>query len=143
VRQSLQWALRGLGHRYRARRILRIPPSRQPLIRRPLALANTGLDNVYIAPYKHFHDNPFQGLFDPTDPLHLLQGAITAVLPDSRILGTVTFTVDSQVQGGINNIPFVTNQANAARVMATFWIQRVQPALGLRDLFCNMRSECS
>jgi hypothetical protein len=96
----------------------------------PIGLGTTDLNNPYFAPYKHFRDNPFQGLFDPTNPLKLLQGAITSVMPKSKVIDTITFTVDSQVQGGIINIPFVISQANATRVTATFWIQRVQPEHG-------------
>ena len=29
--------------------------------------------NPYLLPYKHFHDNLFEGLFDPTDPTALLE----------------------------------------------------------------------
>ena len=25
-------------------------------------------NSPYLLPYKHFHDNPFKGLFDPTSP---------------------------------------------------------------------------
>jgi len=92
----------------------------------PIGLASTSLDNVYFGPYKHFHDQPFKGIFDPTDPLKLLSGAIAQVLPGANVLETTTFTVDSQVNGGIQNIPFVISQANATRVTATFWIQKVQ-----------------
>jgi hypothetical protein len=96
----------------------------------PIGLGTVDLTNPYFAPYKHFHDNPFKNLFDPTDPLKLLQGAITSVLPKAKVVETTTFTVDSQVQGGINNIPFVICQADATRVTATFWIQRVQTEHG-------------
>jgi hypothetical protein len=96
----------------------------------PIGLANSDLTNPYFGPYKHFHDNPFKSVFDPTDPLALLDGAISKVLPGASVVETTTFTVDSQIQGGIQNIPFVINQANATRVTATFWIQKVQPSTG-------------
>jgi len=92
----------------------------------PIGLPSTSLTNPYLGPYKQFHDHPFQGLFDPTDPLSLLNGAIAGALPGAVVLETTTFTVDSQVSGGIQNIPFVICQANAARVTATFWIQKVR-----------------
>jgi hypothetical protein len=90
--------------------------------------------NVYLGPYKHFHDNPFKGNvqaagfpgFDPTNPIAILNGAIQASFPGAVIEETTTFTVDSQVSGGLQNIPFVVKQANATRVTATFWIQRVK-----------------
>ena len=98
----------------------------------PIGLANSSLTNPYFGPYKHFHDNPFQGVFDPTAPLAILNGAITHVHPQAKILETTTFTVDSTVSGGIQNIPFVICQANATRVLATFWIQKVETGHGIR-----------
>jgi len=98
----------------------------------PIGLPTNNLDNPYFGPYKHFHDSPFQNVFDPTDPLQILVGTITRAFPGSQILETTTFTVDSQANGGIQNIPFVICQANATRVTATFWIQKVQIAAGVR-----------
>lgn len=78
--------------------------------------------NGYLAPYKHFHDNPFQGLFDPTDPTALL----AAANQDVDIVRTTTLQFDSTVaSGGINNIPFIVAQANASEMKATFWIQEL------------------
>jgi len=104
----------------------------------PIGLGSSDLNNPYFGPYKNFHDNPFKGNvaapgfpgFDPTDPLDILVGAVTGSLPGSNILETTTFTVDSQTQGGISNIPFVICQANATQVTATFWIQKVQTNTG-------------
>jgi hypothetical protein len=93
----------------------------------PIGLGTPDLDkNPYFAPYKHFRTNKFQGIFDPTDPLALLAPAVAGAFPGSKVLETTTFTVDSTVQGGIQNIPFVINQANATRVTATFWIEKVE-----------------
>ncbi len=93
----------------------------------PIGLGSTSLANPYFGPYKQFHDHPFQRIFDPTNPLALLNGAIANAIPGSKILETTTFTVDSTVTGGgIHNIPFVTCQANATQVLSTFWIQKVQ-----------------
>jgi hypothetical protein len=96
----------------------------------PIGLGSTDLGNPYLGPYKHFHDHLFENLFDPTDPLKLLNGAIPLVKKGAKVIETTIFTVDSQVQGGIQNIPFVIRQANAVRVTATFWIQKVQPSDG-------------
>lgn len=98
----------------------------------PIGLGSTDLNNPYFGPYKHFHDHPFKGIFDPTDPLKLLNGTIPQVLPGASVVETTTFTVDSQVQGGIQNIPFVIHQADATRVLSTFWIQKVQTPKGVR-----------
>lgn len=78
--------------------------------------------NGYLAPYKHFHDNLFQGLFDPTDPTALLTAANQGV----TIVRTTKLEFDTTVaSGGIHNIPFVVAQANASEMKATFWIQEL------------------
>ena len=80
------------------------------------------LTSPYLAPYKHFHENPFLGLFDPTEPEALLAAANTGV----NIVRTTTLHTDSTVPtGGILNIPFVVKQANAATMRSTFWIQEL------------------
>jgi len=96
----------------------------------PIGLGTTDLNNAYFGPYKHFHTNPFKGIFDPTNPLKVLVGAVTAVLHGSTIEETTTFTVDTQVNGGVTNIPFVISQAKATRVTAVFWIQKVKTHSG-------------
>jgi hypothetical protein len=100
----------------------------------PIGLGSTDINNAYFAPNKHFHDAPFKGNvtaagfpgFDPTDPLKLLDGAISVAFPGSTIKNTTTFTVDTDTKGSVSNIPFVQCQANATRVTATFWIQEVE-----------------
>lgn len=78
--------------------------------------------NGYLAPYKHFHDNLFNGLFDPTDPTALLTVANQGV----NIVRTTRLEFDTTVaSGGINNIPFIVSQANASEMKATFWIQEL------------------
>ena len=78
--------------------------------------------NPYLAPYKHFHDHPFKGVFDPTNPTALLSKANDCV----DILRTTTLTVDTETEsGGINNIPFVTRQANAGSMRSIFWIEEL------------------
>jgi hypothetical protein len=83
---------------------------------------NQDLNSPYLAPYKHFHDNLFQGLFDPTRPNELLKAANQGI----NIQRTTTLTVDTTTPtGGIVNIPFIVRQANAASMRATFWIQEL------------------
>ncbi len=80
------------------------------------------LNSPYLAPYKHFHDNLFKGLFDPTSPNDLLKAANEGV----DILRTTTLAVDTTTPtGGIVNIPFIVKQANAASMKSTFWIQEL------------------
>ena len=80
------------------------------------------LDNPYLAPYRHYHDNPFEGLFDPTDPTALLDVANA----DVTIVRTTILEFDTTVAtGGISNIPFIVEQANASEMKATFFLQEL------------------
>jgi hypothetical protein len=79
-------------------------------------------NNPYLAPYKNFKTSPFQGLFDPTNPLALLKAAISGI----AIAQTTTIVLDTTLTtGGINNIPFVVKQANATAMRAIFWIEQL------------------
>ena len=80
-------------------------------------------NNPYLAPYKHFKTAPFNGLFDPTNPLALLKAAINGI----NIKSTTIITLDtSLLTGGISNIPFVVKQANATAMRAIFWIEELE-----------------
>ncbi|AZG43508.1 heme-binding protein [Gordonia insulae] len=80
------------------------------------------LDSPYMAPYRHFVDNHFQGKLDPTDVAGLLRTANEGV----NIIETTTIELDTTTAtGGISNIPFVVNQANATEMKSTFWIQKI------------------
>ena len=80
------------------------------------------LESPYLAPYKHFHDDLFEGLFDPTKPNALLEAANQGV----DIAKTTALTVDTAIEsGGIVNIPFIVKQANATEMKSTFWIQEL------------------
>ena len=84
---------------------------------------NQDLDSPYLAPYKHFHDNLFEGVFDPTRPNELLKEANKGV----DIVRTTKLEVDTTVEtAGIVNIPFIVKQANAAEMKSTFWIQELK-----------------
>lgn len=84
---------------------------------------NPDVDNdPYLAPYKKFRDAKFQGLFDPTNPLELLKGAIAGI----NIKTTTSIVLDTTLAtGGIHNIPFVVKQANATSMRAIFWIEEL------------------
>ncbi|MFO7826484.1 MAG: heme-binding protein [Cyclobacterium sp.] len=87
-----------------------------------LPLGFKKLDNPYLAPYKHFHENLFKGVFDPTIPNDLLTKANEGV----AIVKTTELTFDSTFEsGGISSIPFIKKQANATKMNATFWIQEL------------------
>ena len=78
--------------------------------------------NPYLLPYKHFHDAPFENLFDPTDPTALLKAANQGV----DITQTTVLEFDTTLEtGGISNIPFIVKQANASEMKATFFISEL------------------
>lgn len=84
--------------------------------------APSDLDHPYLAPYKHYHDNKFLGLFDPVEPAELLKEANQGV----DIVRTTTLDVDTEAMtGGISNIPFIVHQANASSMRSIFWIQEL------------------
>ena len=89
-------------------------------------------NNPYLAPYKHFHANPFKGNvtapgfpgFDPTAPHLLLQAANQG----RNIVRTTVLDLDTaNATGGIKNIPFVVKQADAASMKSTFWVNEFAP----------------
>lgn len=82
----------------------------------------TDLNSSYLAPYKHFHDNLFEGLFDPVHPNALL----TATNNSVNIVRTTLLDLDTTLEdAGIVNIPFIVKQANASEMKSTFWIQEL------------------
>ena len=100
----------------------------------PTGIANTDINdpnNRYLAPYKLFHDAPFMGTvagvpgfpgFDPVAPTGLLKLALQGV----EVKRTTVLSVDTATQtGGISNIPFVVQQADARRMVSTFWIHEL------------------
>lgn len=81
------------------------------------------LDNPYLLPYKHYHENLFKGLFDPTIPTELLRKANEGV----KIARTTVLSVDTAIStGGVVNIPFIVKQANAVSMRSTFWLQELE-----------------
>jgi hypothetical protein len=85
--------------------------------------AGTDVENSpYLAPYKHFRDAPFLGLFDPTQPHALLN----APFPGTVKRFTRLDFDSTHPQGGIHNIPFVVREANAAELRSIFWIVEVE-----------------
>lgn len=100
----------------------------------PIGIANTDINdpnNRYLAPYKQFQDAPFKGTaagvpgfpgFDPVAPNGLLKLALQGV----EVKRTTVLAVDTATQtGGISNIPFVVQQADAQRMVSTFWIHEL------------------
>lgn len=83
--------------------------------------------NLYLAPYRHFNENLFQGLFNPVSPNDLLERAnLDLEAQGVKIVKTTVLDVDStRPTGGVVNIPFIVRQANATVVKSTFWIQEL------------------
>ncbi|WP_440056567.1 heme-binding protein (plasmid) [Pseudoalteromonas sp. T1lg65] len=88
------------------------------------------LHNPYLQPYLHFHEQPFKDLFDPTQPNELLDQAILPFFQQKKVANVTQLKVDSSLaSGGVNNIPFITKQANATEVSAIFWIYELTEKL--------------
>lgn len=78
--------------------------------------------NPYVEPYSHFHHHPFQNLFEPVDTTKLLRDA----LANETILETTILDLDTTLEtGGILNIPFVVDEANASDMRSIFYIHKV------------------
>lgn len=92
---------------------------------------NQDLSNPYLDPYKHFHDNLFEGVFDPTIPNDLLVKGNNGV----DFIQTRTLHVDTEnATAGIHNIPFIVKQANATKMTFTMWISEVRENDGSKAL---------
>lgn len=100
----------------------------------PIGLASndiTDTNNRYLAPYRHYDTNPFKGTlagdpgfvgFNPVNPNVLLKLALQGL----NVKRTTVLAVDSDTPtAGIVNIPFVEQQADAARMVSTFWIHEL------------------
>ncbi|MFV0475225.1 MAG: heme-binding protein [Pikeienuella sp.] len=84
----------------------------------------------YLAPYRHFIDNPFMGAntepgfpgFDPRDVVNLLR--INPVVPKIQRSTVLDFDT-THGDGGIVNTPFIEAQADAAHMRSIFWIHEL------------------
>ena len=88
-------------------------------------------NNPYLAPYKHFVDNPFKGVvtdaafpgFSPVEPHRLLEAANQGL----AVKRTTKLEMDTTIErAGIVNIPFIVDQADASDMKSTFWIQELE-----------------
>jgi len=92
------------------------------------------LNAAYLAPYKHFNDNPFMGTvkmpgFPGFNPIH--PSALLDTARPGNVVKTTVLPMSTDVEsGGIHNIPFIVKQANAIDMMSTFWIMELdEPGL--------------
>ena len=83
----------------------------------------TDIDHPYLAPYAHFHREPFGRTadfpgFDPVHPEALLRFANAG----GSVSDVTRLTVDTErASAGIRNIPFIVRQADATSMVSTFW----------------------
>ena len=90
------------------------------------------LTDPYLAPYKHYIENPFMGDlsgvpefpgFNPRDMNEILRFMNQGV----EIERTTVLTVDTMREdAGILNIPFIKKQAEPVSMKSTFWIQELK-----------------
>jgi hypothetical protein len=101
------------------------------------------ITSPYLAPYQHFHQNLFRGIYDPTTPASLLsRGSVgaspftgTPFDPAHTIKKVRTFEFDTTfANGGIHNVPFVISQANATEMRFTLWLIDLVDAHGNKFL---------
>lgn len=94
------------------------------------------LNAAYLWPYRHFQQQPFLGLFDPTRPADMLQAANQSLAAQGLgIEQTLVIHLDTKApSAGIASIPFVSAQANVSRVLTTYHLQTLRQADGGRRL---------
>lgn len=79
------------------------------------------MDHPYLAPYVHFRDAPFDGLFNVLEPGALLRRSTPA-----NVVTTTTLAVDTTLaSGGVVNIPFIRRHADVTSMRSTFWIMEL------------------
>lgn len=92
------------------------------------------LTKPYLSPYNHFEQNPFLGTVNPPPPGFpgffasnanaILQFAVSTL---GNVKQTTILHFDTKFgTGGIVNIPFIVNEANATDMEATFWIMELE-----------------
>lgn len=85
---------------------------------------NIGTSGIkkYEAPYRASN-----GGFDVANPNAELRKALEAqAKQDVEVVRTTTFTLDSENHGAVVNVPYVVRHANATRMTATFWLEKMR-----------------
>jgi hypothetical protein len=84
----------------------------------------------YLDPYSHSDLPPgMQQVY-----VNNMNQALVDAIAGQEIVNTVVLQVATKPQGGIVNLPFITVNANATRMDATFWIETVQRPDGTQFL---------
>ena len=76
----------------------------------------------YADPYLE----PHKGVNVPNPNANLVDTLNQQKQDGIEVLETVTFAFDSANNGGILNIPFINKHANATRMQAIFWLEKMQ-----------------
>lgn len=107
------------------------PPKIPDVEALPIGGPPKNIEHPYFLPYKHFHDNKFEGIFDPTEPAALLRAATPPNVVETT---TLKFSTDT-LTGGILNIPFIVKHANASEMDFTMWIMKTKSPGGKTEFF--------
>jgi hypothetical protein len=87
----------------------------------PTNIGTTGVE-TYEAPYHAAHDG-----LDAANPNAELRKALDAQAGrDVEVLETTVLTFDSAHDGAVVNVPYVVRHANATRMTATFWLEKMR-----------------
>ncbi|MEO1336913.1 MAG: heme-binding protein, partial [Myxococcota bacterium] len=98
------------------------PPDIPELEGLPVGITDELDSSAYLAPYREFKEQPFNGKFDPTRPSEPLRHANQ----DVDIVRTTVLPVSTDSgSGGLVNTPLIVRQANATQMTATLWIQEL------------------
>jgi hypothetical protein len=107
-------------------------PTIPPLRGLPIGRFDDFTIDPYLAPYKHFIDNPFMGNvagipgFPGFHPLNM-NAILEFANENIDIRRTTILSVDStRENAGVVNIPFVVKQAEPVSLKSTFWIQKLK-----------------
>lgn len=84
----------------------------------PIGGPSKNIEHPYLAPYKHYKDNPFRGIYDVTNPSDLLRKATPSGVKRTT---TLHFSTNA-ISAGIVNIPFIEKHADASDMEFTMWI---------------------
>lgn len=129
----------GLGKSERVRGLADIPPINGLPFGRFEDMTSGDYDfktDPYLAPYKHFVDNPFMGNvvgvpgfpgFQPLDMTEILRWENRNI----NVRKTTVLTFDTKVEdAAVVNIPFAVKQAEPVSMRSIFWIQEYRGRKG-------------
>lgn len=112
------------------------PADSTPITHQPGQPAGDKLSGPYLDPFTNTPPPPGIPVQAIANPNQVLTDAIAGqTITETTVLTISTTTQVGGLPGGIQNIPFVTQNANATSVDAIFWIEKVQdPKTGRESL---------